>query len=82
MDRRQMTLMLSDKEMTDSGGEQDDLVKLAFLKKQVSELYQAGKFNEAIPIAQEAVELSEKALGPDHPDTARPSTIWAYSIVP
>ena len=49
---------------------QDDLAKLSSLNKQVTELYQAGKFNEAIPIAQESLELSEKALGPDHPDTA------------
>ena len=50
--------------------EQDDLAKISSLKKQVSELYQAGKLSEAIPIAQESLELSEKALGPDHPDTA------------
>ena len=48
----------------------NDLAKLSSLNKQVTELYQAGKFNEAIPIAQESLELSEKALGPDHPDTA------------
>jgi tetratricopeptide (TPR) repeat protein len=51
-------------------GEQDDRAKLSSLNTQVAELYQAGKFNEAIPIAQEAVELSEKATGPDRPDTA------------
>ena len=50
--------------------EQDDLAKLSSLDKQVTELYQAGKFNEAIPIAQEFLELSEKALGPDQPQTA------------
>ena len=50
--------------------EHDDLAKLSSLNKQVIELYQAGKFNDAIPIAQKAVELSEKALGPDGPDTA------------
>jgi len=48
---------------------EDDQAKLSYLNKQVIELYQAGKFTEAIPIALEAVELSEKALGPDHPDT-------------
>jgi tetratricopeptide (TPR) repeat protein len=50
--------------------EQDDRAKLLSLKKQVTELYQAGKFNEAIPIAQEFLELCEKVAGPDHPDTA------------
>jgi hypothetical protein len=50
--------------------EEDAVAKLSSLDKKVTELYEAGKFTEAIPIAQEAVELSEKALGPDHPDTA------------
>ena len=50
--------------------EQNDLAKLSSLNKQHTELYQAGKFNDAIPVAQEFLELSEKALGPDHPDTA------------
>jgi tetratricopeptide (TPR) repeat protein len=50
--------------------EQNDLAKLSSLNKKLVELYQAGKFNEAIPIAQEALELSKKALGPDHPQTA------------
>ena len=49
--------------------EQDDLAKLSSLYKQATELYQAGKFNEAIPIAQKSLEFSEKALGPDHPKT-------------
>ncbi|HEV2842944.1 MAG TPA: tetratricopeptide repeat protein [Chthoniobacterales bacterium] len=53
--------------MTD---EQDDLARLSSLK-QVGELYQARKFREAVPIAQKSLELSEKALGPDHPDTVR-----------
>jgi tetratricopeptide (TPR) repeat protein len=51
--------------------EQDDLAKLSSLNELVDELYQAGKFHEALPIAQEFLELSEKTLGPDHPDTAR-----------
>ena len=50
--------------------EQDDLAKASSLNKQVNKLYQAGKFNDAIPIAQEFLELSEKALGPDHADIA------------
>ena len=50
--------------------EQDDRAKLSSLDKQVAELYQARKFNEAIPIAQEFLELCEKALGPDDPATA------------
>jgi tetratricopeptide (TPR) repeat protein len=51
--------------------EQDDRAKLSSLDNEVTELYQAGKFYEAVPIAQESLELSEKALGPDHPDTSQ-----------
>jgi tetratricopeptide (TPR) repeat protein len=50
--------------------EQDDSAKLSSLNKQATELSQAGRFNEAVPIAQKAVELSEKAFGPNDPDTA------------
>jgi tetratricopeptide (TPR) repeat protein len=48
----------------------EDQAKISSLKERVSELYWAGKFAEAIPIAQESLELTEKALGPEHPDTA------------
>ena len=50
--------------------EQDDQARLASLNQQVIELCQAGKFNEAVPIAQEFLDLCEKRFGPDHPDTA------------
>jgi CHAT domain-containing protein len=40
------------------------------LNKRVIELYRAGKFAEAIPLAQQALAIDEKALGPDHPDVA------------
>jgi len=40
------------------------------LNKQVIDLYRAGKYQEAIPIAREFLEISEKINGPDHPDTA------------
>jgi Tfp pilus assembly protein PilF len=53
-----------------TAAEEDGRAKLSSLNRQVTALYQAGKFSAAIPIAQEAVELSEKALGADHPDTA------------
>jgi len=43
----------------------------SYLNKQVTELYQAGKFNEAIPIAKKSLELSEIALGPDNPATVQ-----------
>jgi tetratricopeptide (TPR) repeat protein len=46
------------------------LKNISSLEQQVTELYLAGKFKEAISIAQESLELSEKALGADHPGTA------------
>jgi tetratricopeptide (TPR) repeat protein len=40
------------------------------LNKRVMELYQAGKFSEATPLAQRALAIREKALGADHPNVA------------
>ena len=40
------------------------------LIQKVGELYQAGKYAEARQVAEEALALAEKALGPDHPNTA------------
>jgi tetratricopeptide (TPR) repeat protein len=41
------------------------------LNKRFIELYRAGKFAEAVPLAQQALAIYEKALGPDHPDVAQ-----------
>jgi tetratricopeptide (TPR) repeat protein len=41
------------------------------LNKRVIELYRAGKFAEAVPLAQQVLAIREKALGPDHPDVAQ-----------
>src|SRR5947208_1927128 len=40
------------------------------LNRRIQELYRAGKYSEAIPIAARLVELREKALGREHPSTA------------
>ena len=40
------------------------------LNKRLVELYQAGKFSEAQPLAQRALAIWQKALGPDHPNVA------------
>jgi tetratricopeptide (TPR) repeat protein/CHAT domain-containing protein len=61
--------------------EHDDLAKLSSLNKQATELYQAGKFGEAIPIAQELLQLCEKAVGPDHPQTATALNNLAFLFV-
>jgi hypothetical protein len=40
----------------------------AALTKRAVELYRAGKFSEAIPLAQRALTIVEKALGSEHPN--------------
>jgi Tetratricopeptide repeat len=40
------------------------------LNQQVTQLYNQGRYSEAIPLAQRAIAFREKALGPDHPDVA------------
>ena len=51
-------------EQTRGGGEAQALIQ------QARELMKAGNFEEALPKAQQALEMREKALGPDHPGTA------------
>ena len=43
-------------------------VPVAALAARAAALYQAGKFSEAIPLAQRVLAIREKQLGPDHPD--------------
>src|SRR5947209_16159620 len=42
----------------------------ARLDKELIELYRAGRYSDAIPIAQRALAIRERALGRDHPDVA------------
>jgi len=37
----------------------------------VGELYAEGRYQEAIPFAEEVLRLSEDEFGPDHPDIAQ-----------
>ena len=41
------------------------------LNKKVIELYNAGRYADAIPIAQRVLAILEKTFGRDHPDVAR-----------
>jgi len=41
------------------------------LDGRVDELFRAGKYADAIPLAQQALALREKALGPNHLDVAK-----------
>jgi CHAT domain-containing protein/Flp pilus assembly protein TadD len=40
------------------------------LNKKVIELYNAGRYADALPVAQQVLAIREKALGRDHPDVA------------
>src|ERR1035441_1796904 len=40
------------------------------LAKQFQTLYQAGSYQQAIPIARQLLKMCEAVLGPEHPDTA------------
>src|SRR5436190_6989468 len=48
------------------------------LDRRAEELFKAGKYSEAIPPATQALQLREKALGPEHPATATSSNDLGY----
>lgn len=50
-------------------GNQGELQKALMLNEQVVKLYQAGRYQEALPLAQQALHIKERVLGPAHPDT-------------
>ena len=47
-----------------------ELQEASALDEKIGNLYRAGKFPDAIPLAQRSLELKEKVLGPDHPIVA------------
>jgi CHAT domain-containing protein/Tfp pilus assembly protein PilF len=47
-----------------------DLNEAQVLDSKVVQLYYAGRYQEALPLAQRALQIKEKARGPEHPDTA------------
>jgi CHAT domain-containing protein/Tfp pilus assembly protein PilF len=51
-------------------GADSPLEEAKALNQKVVELYQAGRYQEALPLAQRVLEIREKALGPEHPGTA------------
>ncbi len=48
----------------------DELEEAKRLNQQVYQLYQQGKYNEAIAIAERVLEMMKKLLGDEHPDVA------------
>jgi tetratricopeptide (TPR) repeat protein len=58
-------VMLASSSSAQTGAKPDDLSSLL---GQARQLYEAGKYAEAVPLAQRAVELAEKQFGPEHPN--------------
>ncbi len=52
-------------------GADDPLEEARALNQQAIELHQAGRSQEALPLFQRVLQIREKALGPEHPDTAQ-----------
>jgi tetratricopeptide (TPR) repeat protein len=48
----------------------NDLAEAKRLNAEVERLLDAGKYDEAIPLAKRALAILEKVLGPNHPDVA------------
>ena len=40
------------------------------LNREVMELYRAGAYDRAVAVAQKALRVAERNVGPDHPDVA------------
>jgi tetratricopeptide (TPR) repeat protein/CHAT domain-containing protein len=53
-----------------AGASQEDQAKLSSLEQKIDELDHAGKYRDAIPIAEERLKLVEKTIGLDQPETA------------
>jgi CHAT domain-containing protein/Tfp pilus assembly protein PilF len=56
---------------TAAPAQEGSLQEALALNQQVANLYEKGRYNEAIPLAQRALAIRENALGPEHPDTAK-----------
>ncbi|WP_293028794.1 tetratricopeptide repeat protein [Moorena sp. SIO3I8] len=50
--------------------EELSLAKASQLNQQALELYQQGKYSEAMPLAERALEIRREVLGEEHPDVA------------
>ncbi len=62
-------LALSLSVIVPSYAEQDEASRL---ERQSTELYQAGKYAAALPVAQQLLAIREKEFGPDHAMVAMP----------
>jgi tetratricopeptide (TPR) repeat protein len=54
-----------------SNAQQDKFREAESLNQEVVKFYQQGRYSDAIRLAEKALAIYEKALGPDHPDVAQ-----------
>jgi hypothetical protein len=52
-------------------------IEAKLLEEQIAKLYRDGRYSETIPLAQQLLDLREKAFGSDHPEVASASTALA-----
>jgi tetratricopeptide (TPR) repeat protein len=52
------------------GSSPDELKEAWNLNEEVGQLYRAGRYAQALPLAQKALQIRYKDLGPEHPETA------------
>jgi len=50
--------------------QENELEKANTINQKVEQLYKQGRYTEALPLAQQILEIQEKAFGPEHPCTA------------
>ena len=50
--------------------QENELEKANTINQKVEQLYKQGHYTEALPLAQQILEIIEKVLGPEHSDTA------------
>jgi CHAT domain-containing protein/Tfp pilus assembly protein PilF len=56
--------------LSTAGAQEGDLAEAQRLNEQVLQYYATGQYHQAIPLAERALAIHEKARGPEHPDTA------------
>jgi tetratricopeptide (TPR) repeat protein len=58
-------------DLSTAGAQEGELAEAQRLNGQVFQYYTTGQYQEAIPLAERALAIREKALGPTHADVAQ-----------
>ena len=63
--------------------QEQDLERAQQLNRQITELYQSGRYGEAIPLVEQLLTIREEVLGPEHVDTIASlnDLAWFYNSV-